>query len=676
MKTIDSQKVQIMFQALATVKGQNWDMLSKVDQDKVVKSMQAIEDYYALQGGRTPAPIKVETMPSGAFGAFSSTDGCIHISKDWVTNNVPPARQVEGNCQILNTIIHEGEHAYQNFIINKPNHKLTETEKKWRDNEDFYHGDNDQTYRFQPQEVDAFNFADQEINKIFTQLKQNDPIAYVTEEMGYKQYQNACYGNEQNYLNGITEANALALSNNTMAALVADRDSRIAIINLVDPKKTPSNVLEEYQFYAKNIMNSSNVSPWEGHVLERDKQIVKFMLANNKYTANEIANALEQASPQFVPNHPGATALDFVQSISKSLHMTPRLQSDISQGDQKAKVLNTIPQSVNDVDKIIHPVKIDDLRSILNVRMDEIAIQQKEINHERQQVAGPPLTKEQAEKLAASHYVKGEDQKLNQQASDLKIKQDKLSQYEKDTIAFGKEHNLDKTLWRYAPEIFKGEGLKNYEASLASIKKDMKDFERQATDIQIKGEQLKERLNTPEARLAIAKKGEEYFVKDQERLTKLEPLDRKFNELQKEQKDITKLKNVLPAKMLEKEINLQGDSKDVQDILRQTERIKQDVRIHEIKNTLVTVNELPRNPHSKELFDAYGKEALVKNGQGWTVDTNKIVAENMLKDGIHSNRVEDALKHSPEKVENTYYFVKDINNNPEIQQSRSIGISR
>ena len=75
MKTIDSQKVQSMFQALATVKGQNWDMLSKVDQDKVVKSMQAIEDYYAFQEGRTPAPIKVEAMAFDAFGAFSSIDG-------------------------------------------------------------------------------------------------------------------------------------------------------------------------------------------------------------------------------------------------------------------------------------------------------------------------------------------------------------------------------------------------------------------------------------------------------------------------------------------------------------------------------------------------------------------------------------------------------------------------
>ena len=45
----------------------------------------------------------------------------------------------------------------------------------------------------------------------------------------------------------------------------------------------------------------------------------------------------------------------------------------------------------------------------------------------------------------------------------------------------------------------------------------------------------------------------------------------------------------------------------------------------------------------------------------------------MLKDGVRPQRVEQALKHSPEPVENPYYFVKDIKNSPEIkeqQQSR------
>jgi len=94
---------------------------------------------------------------------------------------------------------------------------------------------------------------------------------------------------------------------------------------------------------------------------------------------------------------------------------------------------------------------------------------------------------------------------------------------------------------------------------------------------------------------------------------------------------------------------------------------------------LVTVNDLPRNPHSKALFDAYGKEVLDKNEKGWTADVNKAIAENMLKDGVNPNRVEQALQHSPEQVENAYYFVKDIKNSLEIQQmqqARSAEISR
>ena len=101
------------------------------------------------------------------------------------------------------------------------------------------------------------------------------------------------------------------------------------------------------------------------------------------------------------------------------------------------------------------------------------------------------------------------------------------------------------------------------------------------------------------------------------------------------------------------------------------------VKIDEIRNTALAVSDLPRNPHSKVLFDAYAKEALNKGDGCWTAEINKTIAENMLKDGIRPQRVEQALKHSPEPVENPYYFVKDIKNSPDLQvaqQSRGRGI--
>ena len=91
----------------------------------------------------------------------------------------------------------------------------------------------------------------------------------------------------------------------------------------------------------------------------------------------------------------------------------------------------------------------------------------------------------------------------------------------------------------------------------------------------------------------------------------------------------------------------------------------------------LAVSDLQRNPHSRDLFHAYAKDTLEKSGQGWTADSNKMIAEAMLKDGVRPQRVEESLKHSPELVDNAYYFVKDIRNSPEIQlaqQSRGMKI--
>lgn len=220
-------------------------------------------------------------------------------------------------------------------------------------------------------------------------------------------------------------------------------------------------------------------------------------------------------------------------------------------------------------------VKIDDIRKTLNNRMNEIDTQRKEIHLERDLVKGEPLTELQAERLAVTYYAKGEDIKLEKQASELQNKRDQLNLAEKDNIAYGKEYNFDKTLWKYAPEMFKGEGLRYYESSLAIIGNNNKALDRQATEIHEKIEQLKERLNTPEAHVEIARKSEEYLAKDKERLAKLEPLDSKLDDLRKEQSSIMKLNGAMPSRDLSKEINVQGDVKEAKNILEQADLITQ-----------------------------------------------------------------------------------------------------
>ena len=58
---------------------------------------------------------------------------------------------------------------------------------------------------------------------------------------------------------------------------------------------------------------------------------------------------------------------------------------------------------------------------------------------------------------------------------------------------------------------------------------------------------------------------------------KLEPLDNRLGELNKEENEIIKLRNVLPYRKVKNEINLQGDLKDIKNILEQTDQIKEQV---------------------------------------------------------------------------------------------------
>jgi LysM repeat protein len=312
-------------------------------------------------------------------------------------------------------------------------------------------------------------------------------------------------------------------------------------------KNDNKDATEEYYKQAKNLLVKEG--GWSQNL---DAAIAQTML-KQKYEEKQIMDAMKSISP-CVPGALDERAQDYANGIMKTV--TP------------------------DVDSVVQtstPTKIGDLRKTLNGQMDEINKQLKELNQERRQMEGAPLSKEQAEKLVASNHLNGADKELDKQAQELQAKRDKLSQYEKDNIAFGKEHSLDTTLWRHAPEIFKGEGLKHYEGAMATVENNTKVYDRQAAEIQAKRDEHQARLQTPEAKSEIAKKSEEILAQDKERLAKLGALDQKQNELTNEKRDIIKLKDIIPSRKLEQTIDVQGDAKDVKNLLGQSDQIKQQV---------------------------------------------------------------------------------------------------
>jgi hypothetical protein len=281
----------------------------------------------------------------------------------------------------------------------------------------------------------------------------------------------------------------------------------------------------------------------------------------------DLSNTLEKFSIN--------TPTRIQQFLSQCAQETGKGRSLTEQGGKQFEGSNN--KAVNPEFDQIHSTTIGQIRTALNVRIDEASILQKELKREINWLKGNPLTKEQAEKKAASDYVNGENKLIDQQAKELQIKRDKLSHDEKKMIAYGKEHGLDKTIWKMVPEFLKGEGLKYYESSMAAIEHSKQVFGRQAGEIQAKREQLEARLQTPEARLEIESKVHQYLQKDEERLAKLQQVEDKSNELYKEKVNIIVLKNAIPARNLETVINLQGDPQNTQNLLGQSDTIKQQV---------------------------------------------------------------------------------------------------
>ena len=82
------------------------------------------------------------------------------------------------------------------------------------------------------------------------------------------------------------------------------------------------------------------------------------------------------------------------------------------------------------------------------------------------------------------------------------------------------------------------------------------------------------------------------------------------------------------------------------------------------------VSALPKAAPAKMLFNAYAKELLTRTGQGWSSSHNQEVARAMLKDGLPTQRVAAALRHSPDKAGDVFGMVKAVAREPALQSLR------
>lgn len=130
-----------------------WQTLDAGDR---LAALQAVEEEMAAIQGRPSVEVVSETMPPGAFGAFDGER--ITVNADHLEGNMPIG-------EFVDTIVHEGRHAYQAYAVEHPG-VVTDGAlvQAWADNmapgnylsAEMY---GQEIYQSQPIEADAWSYA-------------------------------------------------------------------------------------------------------------------------------------------------------------------------------------------------------------------------------------------------------------------------------------------------------------------------------------------------------------------------------------------------------------------------------------------------------------------------------------------------------------------------------------
>lgn len=152
------QQISEYLSGIEELKYENWDSLSPNERLNV---LQEAEDQIAEIEHREPCPILARELPENEFGFYSPNAKTITVNARYLNDS-----DFNSYKETLDTLIHEGRHAYQDY-------NLTEREVhprsgevnnwKWNENEIGYQNAEwfgFEAYAMQPVETDARAFAE------------------------------------------------------------------------------------------------------------------------------------------------------------------------------------------------------------------------------------------------------------------------------------------------------------------------------------------------------------------------------------------------------------------------------------------------------------------------------------------------------------------------------------
>lgn len=128
----------------------------ELNQTERLAAVQDVENTISGIQGRAPVPIEIDpSLEKGTVGSYNLESQSIQISKRHLqSNNVH---------EVVNTIAHEGRHAYQHYAIHNPGFHPNQTEvAAWNENFHNYMSVRDyglEMYHNQPVEADAWAYG-------------------------------------------------------------------------------------------------------------------------------------------------------------------------------------------------------------------------------------------------------------------------------------------------------------------------------------------------------------------------------------------------------------------------------------------------------------------------------------------------------------------------------------
>jgi hypothetical protein len=153
-------QIEEAVEAVRQVEGIEDSVWKSLDASERLNVLQSIEAKVAEVQGRPAVPVVAGTLDEGTFGAYNPKTKTITVNAEHLKADLPAD-------DFVDTIIHEGRHAYQDFAIEHPDcGEDPEVIKGWADNAVPGQYLDPETYglewyQSQPLEADAWDYASQ-----------------------------------------------------------------------------------------------------------------------------------------------------------------------------------------------------------------------------------------------------------------------------------------------------------------------------------------------------------------------------------------------------------------------------------------------------------------------------------------------------------------------------------